>query len=144
MKIARVLIGVVLMALGIAGLLIDYDGIRVARGGALHAINAGVELTLIAAGLICMLPALALEIAPDHDEPLQLEPLHELPDQDEPFQKLPDQLWPAASKSAITAELKGMPKMSCSPWSTTPLTEMWSLPRDASSEPVPVDGALYC
>ena len=65
MKIARVLIGVVLMALGIAGLLIDYDGIRVARGGALHAINAGVELTLIAAGLICMLPALALEIAKD-------------------------------------------------------------------------------
>ena len=59
---------------------------------------------------------------PDHDDPLQLEPLHELPDQDEPFQKLPDQLWPAASKSAITAELNGLPKMSCSPWSTTPFS----------------------
>ena len=88
----------------------------------------------------------------DHDEPLQLdplqatrhEPLHELPDQDEPFQIPPDQLEPAASSAAIAAELKGMPKMSCSPWSTTPFIEMWSVPREASSEPVPVAGALYC
>lgn len=65
MKIARVLIGVILMALGIAGLLVDYDGIRLAHGGALHAINAAVELSLIAAGLICMLPAVAMEIAKD-------------------------------------------------------------------------------
>ena len=36
----------------------------------------------------------------------------------------PDQLWPAASKDAIAAELNGMPKMSCSPWSTTPFSEM--------------------
>jgi hypothetical protein len=33
--------------------------------------------------------------------------------------------------------------MSCSPWSTTPLVEMWSLPREASSEPAPVEGVLY-
>ena len=44
----------------------------------------------------------------------------------------------------MAAELKGWPKMSCSPWSTTPFSEMWSLPRDASRLPVPVDGALYC
>ena len=57
-------------------------------------------------------------------DPLQLEPLHELPDQDEPFQVPPDQLWPAASKAAIAAELKGIAKMSCSPWSTRPFIEM--------------------
>ena len=44
----------------------------------------------------------------------------------------------------MAAELNGMPKMSCSPWSTTPSIEMWSVPRDASSEPVPVEGVLYC
>jgi hypothetical protein len=59
------LIGAILMALGVVGLLIDYDGIRAANGGALHMINAAVELTLIAAGLICMLPAVAMEIAKD-------------------------------------------------------------------------------
>jgi hypothetical protein len=56
----------------------------------------------------------------------------------------PDQLDPAASSAAIAAELKGAPKMSCSPWRTTPLSETWSVPREASSDPVPVEGALYC
>ena len=60
------------------------------------------------------------QLEPLHELPLQLEPLHELPDQDEPFQLPPDQLWPAASSAAIAAESNGMPKMSCSPWSTTP------------------------
>lgn len=65
MKVIRLLIGTVLMTLGIGGLVIDYHGIHLAHGGALHMINAGVELTLIAVGLICLLPAVALEIAKD-------------------------------------------------------------------------------
>ena len=81
---------------------------------------------------------------PLHELPDQDEPLHELPDQDEPFQTPPDQLEPAASSAAMAAELKGIPKMSCSPWSTTPLIEMWSVPREASRDPVPVAGMLYC
>lgn len=59
----RKLIGVVLFVLGVVGLVLDYDGIRVAKGGALHAINAGVELSLIFVGIICLIPTLALEIA---------------------------------------------------------------------------------
>jgi hypothetical protein len=96
---------------------------------------------------------------PDHDEPLHElpdhdEPLHELPDHEEPLQELPvqtepfhmppDQLEPAASRAAIQEAENGLPKMSCSPCSTTPFIEMWSVPREASREPVPVDGALYC
>jgi len=61
----RKLIGVILFALGVVGLVLDYDGIRVAHGGALHAINAAVELSLIIVGIICLIPALALEIAKD-------------------------------------------------------------------------------
>jgi hypothetical protein len=91
----------------------------------------------------------SLQLEPLHELPDQLEPLqelpdHELPDQLEPFQTPPDQLEPAASSAAMTAELKGWPKMSCSPWSTTPFIETWSLPREASRLPIPVDGALYC
>ena len=87
--------------------------------------------------------------APDQEEPLQElpdqeEPLHELPDHEEPFHMPPDQLEPAASSAAIEPEENGLPKMSCSPWSTTPLLEMWSVPREASREPVPVAGVLYC
>lgn len=59
----RKLVGAILMTLGIVGLVIDYDGIRVAHGGALHAINAGVEIFLIFAGLVALLPTLATEIA---------------------------------------------------------------------------------
>ena len=40
--------------------------------------------------------------------------------------------------------MNGLPKMSCSPWSATGPIEMWSVPRDASREPVPVEGGLYC
>src|SRR5215475_2239532 len=77
-------------------------------------------------------------------EPLHELPLHELPDQLEPFHLPPDQLEPLASRAAIEAELKGLPKMSVSPWSTTPSRLRWSLPREASSEPMPVEGKLYC
>ena len=65
MRILRILIGLVLLTLGVGGLVINYHGIHVANGGTLHAINAIVELTLIAAGIIALLPALALEIAKD-------------------------------------------------------------------------------
>lgn len=61
----RKFIGIVLFALGVIGLILDYDGIRVAKGGALHAINAGVEIGLIIMGIIALVPALALEIAKD-------------------------------------------------------------------------------
>ena len=90
-----------------------------------------------------------LQLEPLHDEPLhelpdQEEPFQELPDQLEPFQVPPDQLEPAASSAAMAADTNGLPKMSCSPWSTTPFIEMWSEPRAASSDPVPVAGGLYC
>ena len=62
----------------------------------------------------------------------------------EPFHIPPDQLDPVASSAAIVDETNGLPKMSCSPWSATGPIEMWSVPRDASREPVPVEGALYC
>lgn len=65
MRFGRLLIGTILLALGVGGLVIDYHGIHLAHGGALHAINAGVELALIVMGIIALLPALALEIAKD-------------------------------------------------------------------------------
>jgi hypothetical protein len=82
------------------------------------------------------------QLDPLQELPDQLDPLHELPDQLEPFQVPPDQLDPVASRAAITVELKGCPKMSCSPWSTTPFMLMWSVPREASRRPAPVEGAL--
>src|SRR5579884_2209089 len=94
------------------------------------------------------------QLAPSHCaldqlDPLQLLPLHELPlhelpDQLEPFHLPPDQLDPAASSAAICVELNGLPKMSCSPWSTTPFKVRWSEPRAASSDPVPVEGIWDC
>src|SRR5579884_854890 len=81
---------------------------------------------------------------PDQLLPLHELPLHELPDQLEPFHLPPDQLDPAASSAAICVELNGLPKMSCSPWSTTPFKVRWSEPRAASSDPVPVEGIWDC
>jgi hypothetical protein len=75
-----------------------------------------------------------LQELPDHEDPLQ-----ELPVQTEPFQVPPDQAESAASSAAIAVESKGWPKMSCSPWSTTPSIETWSLPREASSRPRPFE-----
>ena len=63
--IVRKLLGAVLIALGIYTVLVDYDGIKYSHGGALHAINAAVELGLIFAGIVCWFPALAKEITND-------------------------------------------------------------------------------
>jgi hypothetical protein len=82
------------------------------------------------------------QLLPDQDEPDQDEPDQELPDQELPdqllpFQLPPDQLVAAASAVAIAVELNAWPKMSRSPDRTTPLAAMWSVPRAASSAPVP-------
>ena len=62
----RKLIGAILFVLGAAGLVLDYHAIHAtAQAGALHMINAIVELTLMIAGVIALVPALALEIAKD-------------------------------------------------------------------------------
>jgi hypothetical protein len=94
------------------------------------------------------------QLEPDHVLPDQLEPDQELPDHVEPdqlepdqvlpFHTPPDQLLPAASNAAIAFESKGIPKMSCSPVSTTPFAVRWSLPRAASRLPVPVAEANHC
>ena len=90
-----------------------------------------------------------LQELPLHELPDQLEPLQELPFQEspvhwEPFHVPPDQLEPCASSTAIRSELNGWPKMSSGPWSTTPPSERWFEPRDASSEPVPNDDRWSC
>ena len=92
-----------------------------------------------------------LHVPDDHEFPDQEFPDHVFPDQEfpdqelplhlDPFQTPPDQEFPAASAAASTEVSMATPKMSCSPASATPSRVMWSLPRDASSEPVPVDGA---
>ncbi len=79
------------------------------------------------------------QVLPDHVLPDQV-----LPDQVLPFQTPPDQLDAEASAAASAAVLIGLPKMSCSPWRTMPLLAMWSVPREASRSPVPVEGALDC
>lgn len=61
----RKLIGAIMFTLGVAGLVIDYHGIHASSGGTLHVINASVELALMIAGVIALVPALALEIAKD-------------------------------------------------------------------------------
>ena len=74
-----------------------------------------------------------------HDEPLHEEPLHDDPAHSEPFHQPPDHELALASSSAIAAESKGLPKMSCSPTSSIPPFVTWSDPRASSSRPVPVD-----
>ena len=87
---------------------------------------------------------LPLHELPDQLEPLHELPLQELPDQLEPLHELPlhelpDQLLPEASRAAMDVESNGCPKMSCSPWRTTPFSDRWPSPRESSSEPLPVD-----
>src|SRR5690349_9655939 len=84
------------------------------------------------------------QLLPDHELPLQELPLQELPDQTLPFQVPPLQEAPAASSSAIEDASNAWPKMSISPWSTTPSRVRWSSPRETSSEPVPVPCANRC
>lgn len=57
------MVGTILFTLGVGGLLLDYDGIRAGRGAELHALNVFVELVLIAAGVIALVPGLAREFA---------------------------------------------------------------------------------
>jgi hypothetical protein len=61
----RKILGALMFVLGVVGLLLDYDAIRTAHGGNLHAINAAVEIGLMFAGVIALVPALAMEIAKD-------------------------------------------------------------------------------
>lgn len=63
--ILRKLIGAILFALGVAGLVSDFHLIHEAKGGSLHWVNATVEIGLMIAGVIALVPALALEIAKD-------------------------------------------------------------------------------
>src|SRR5438552_8386431 len=74
------------------------------------------------------------------------EPLfvHPLPAQPLPLYVPPFQLVPASSACACAAELQVAPKMSCSPASSTPLFTRCAVPRESSSDPVPVDGAKVC
>src|SRR5439155_1483404 len=85
---------------------------------------------------------LPLQLEPDQLLPLQLPSLQLEPDQVLPFQEPPDQLLPDASSTAITGALKLWPKMSCSPFKTTPSAVRWSEPRALSSEPTPVDQSM--
>jgi hypothetical protein len=88
-----------------------------------------------------------LQSVPDQVWLLQVWLLHafpsqSLPDHVLPFQSPPDQEACAASRPAMALASKGSPKMSCSPVNgTTPSTRCW-VPRESSSEPVPVDHAI--
>ena len=72
-------------------------------------------------------------------EPLQVLPLHVLA-----FHVPPDQVDAAASSAAMPGESNGMPKMSCSPLRTMPSRVRWSVPRESSTEPVPVETGHVC
>ena len=96
---------------------------------------------------------------PDHDVPDHEVPDHEVPDQLVPFQSPPSHrvgtslrlsvqtvsaFLPLPTRSQVVRTslnpTHGLPMMSCSPARTMPLFSRWSLPRDASSVPAPVDG----
>jgi hypothetical protein len=85
---------------------------------------------------------LPLQELPDHEFPLQELPLQEFPDQLLPFQMPPLQLLPAASRRAIAPESKAWPKMSTAPLRTTPSRVRCSVPRESSSEPIPLDQSI--
>ena len=84
---------------------------------------------------------------PDHVLPLQVLPDqvlldHVLPDHVLPFQSPSTQDDCEASAAAICLESNSFPKMSTSPMSGRPPSVRCSVPRDSSSEPVPVDQAI--
>jgi hypothetical protein len=70
---------------------------------------------------------------------VQTEPVH-----GSPFHDPPLQLVPAQANCAIAPELHEAPKMSRSPVSVCPFIERWPLPRESSSDPVPVDLRKVC
>lgn len=90
------------------------------------------------------------QVADDHVAPDQVAPDQVAPDQVALDQVAPDQVAElkvpplqvalASSSAAIVASFHGLPKMSNSPVSNTPLIDTCDEPRDASSEPPPVDG----
>jgi hypothetical protein len=55
-----------------------------------------------------------------------------------PFQAPPDQLVPVQLFSDHVRPSHGLPKMSCSPLSSTSLSITWAEPRAASSDPSPL------
>jgi hypothetical protein len=114
-------------------------------------------------------PRLADHVVPDHELPDHVLADHVLPDQVDadqlladhvlpdheladhvladhvlPFQSSPDQLLAVASLWARAPSSTRMPKMSWAPLSVMPSRVMWSLPRESSSEPVPLAAAHFC
>ena len=82
-------------------------------------------------------------IRPDHIRPnqvvaVQVMPLKLEPDHMRPFQVPPVQAVPASRLEARVLVETGSPKMSRSPFSTTPLSTRWALPQASSRLPVPV------
>ena len=74
----------------------------------------------------CFTPACRTTSCPDQLLPLQLLPFQTPPDHDG-----------GGFEEAISAELNGWPKMSCSPARITPSSVTWSEPRDSSRDPCP-------
>jgi hypothetical protein len=83
-------------------------------------------------------------IRPDHIRPDQLVaaqslPVKLAPDHIRPFQVPPVQAVPAVRRDARVAVLTASPKMSRSPFRTTPLSTRCAVPRALSRVPVPVE-----
>ena len=79
-----------------------------------------------------------VQLEPVHEQPVHEEPVHEEPVHEEPIQSPPVHELPEALIGAHWAVSKALPKMSCSPLSSTPLSVRRWVPRDVSSEPRPV------
>jgi hypothetical protein len=84
------------------------------------------------------------QVLADHVLPDQVLPDQVEPDQVLPFQSPPDQVLAVSSSRASEAVSSGCPKMSRSPVSVTSSRLRWSLPRDRSSGPPPVEAVKRC
>src|SRR6478672_13440656 len=94
------------------------------------------------------------QVMPDHVMPDQVIPDHVMPDQDTPYHVMPDQVMPdhvmpfqfvpALIPAATAPESNARPRTSTSPLTCLPPTVTWTDPREASSEPTPVDTAKVC
>ncbi len=62
-----------------------------------------------------------------------------VPTRERPSQSPSVQTVPAARALASALELRGWPKMSTSPWSTTPFSSSRTEPRASSMSPLPFD-----
>ena len=83
-------------------------------------------------------------VVPDQVVPDQVVPDQVVPDQVVPFQSPPDHVVPWVAIGGQMLESNVIPKMSCSPSRTTPLSSRWSLPRESSRLPVPVELVQLC